>query len=311
MPSFTTYAASLAVTVAAGVLVFSNIQLRRELKRQIELRQAERQGRIRAETKPKLEAQQETAWKVFPIATVRSVFAKRSGTPRQPGLVTAAESRIEFVPELKQAIDSVGEFSHIWVLFLFNQNTNIAKRLKAKHPFSGLKLLVEPPKAGGKKVGVLACRTPHRPNPVGLSLCKIVRVEKAAIVVAGLDCLDGTPVIDIKPYLPIVEVVPDAIVPSWIYQGVDEDREVTVEWACPRSLPGDAADVSEKTLSVIEEVLSRDIRSTHQIELGNRMDDDWSGEVIVGDLTVTYSVSKAKLVKIQGIHPSKSIIANS
>lgn len=299
------------MTVAAGVLVFSNIQLRRELKRQIELRQAERQGRIRAETKPKLEAQQETAWKVFPIATVRSVFAKRSGTPRQPGLVTAAESRIEFVPELKQAIDSVGEFSHIWVLFLFNQNTNIAKRLKAKHPFSGLKLLVEPPKAGGKKVGVLACRTPHRPNPVGLSLCKIVRVEKAAIVVAGLDCLDGTPVIDIKPYLPIVEVVPDAIVPSWIYQGVDEDREVTVEWACPRSLPGDAADVSEKTLSVIEEVLSRDIRSTHQIELGNRMDDDWSGEVIVGDLTVTYSVSKAKLVKIQGIHPSKSIIANS
>ena len=311
MPSTTAYVAGIAACVAAGVLAYSNIQLRRELRRQIELRQAERQGRIRAETKPKRDAQdQETAWKVFPIATVRSVFAKRSGTPRQPGLVTAAESRIEFVPELKQAIDSVGEFSHIWVLFLFNQNTNIAKRLRAQRPFAGLKLLVEPPKAGGKKVGVLACRTPHRPNPVGLSLCKIVKVEKDAIVVSGLDCLDGTPVIDIKPYLPIVEVIPDAVVPHWIYQGVDEDREVTVEWECDRRLVHLEEIEAEKTLKVIEEVLSRDIRSSHQIDMGSKMGDDWTGEVIVGPLTVTYSVSKDKVVKIRGIHPNSSSESN-
>ena len=86
------------------------------------------------------------------------------------------------------------------ILFIYKQNTNIAKRL-AEHPFDGPKLMVEPPKEQGRQEGFQACPTPHRPNPIGLSLCGVVRVEKGALVVAGVDCLDGTPVIDIKPYL--------------------------------------------------------------------------------------------------------------
>ena len=286
--------------IGAAYLLISNWKLRRELERQTELRQAERQGRIRAETKLASDESVAESMKVYTIATVRSVFAKRSGTPRQPGLVASVESRIEFAPELAQAIDSIGEFSHIWVMFIFHKNTNISKRLKSKRPFEGLKLLVEPPKAQGRKVGVLSCRTPHRPNPIGLSICRIVRVEKGAIVVAGLDCLDGSPVIDIKPYLPMIERLDDAKVPDWIYQGVDNDRQVTVEWGCERKIESFSGD-EENQLRVIEEVLSRDIRSTHQIELGNTIDSDWEGEVRLGNLVVKYAVTKEKIVRIQNI----------
>jgi tRNA-Thr(GGU) m(6)t(6)A37 methyltransferase TsaA len=300
----TVLAAGLCVgglAVSAWLWV-ANRNLQKELARMTELRQAERQGRIRAEQAVTKSAC-ESSLTVFPIGTVRSVFAKRSGTPRQPGLVASVESRIEIDPTLKQAIDSIGEFSHVWVMFIFHKNTNMSKMLKAKKPFQGLKLLVEPPKAGGKKVGVLSCRTPHRPNPIGLSLCRVVKVERDAIVVAGLDCLDGSPVIDIKPYLPMIENVPEAIVPDWIYQGVDEDRAVVVEWACERKIPnsGKGGDEDEKTLKVIEEVLSRDIRSTHQIELGNQMQDDWTGEVRVGELTIVYALGKDKIVQIKEI----------
>lgn len=289
-----------ACAVAAWMWL-SNKRLQRELDRQTELRQAERQGRIRAEQAIAKSAS-DSNLTVFPIGTVRSVFAKRSGTPRQPGLVASVESRIEIDPTLKQAIDSIGEFSHVWVMFVFHKNTNMSKRLKAKRPFEGLKLLVEPPKAGGRKVGVLSCRTPHRPNPIGLSLCRVVKVEKDAIIVAGLDCLDGSPVIDIKPYLPMIENVPEAIVPDWIYQGVDEDRAVVVEWACDRAIPKSTnPSDDERTLRVIEEMLSRDIRSTHQIEIGKQMEEDWTGEVRVGDLTIVYSLGKDKIVRIQKI----------
>ena len=295
----------IAVTIAIGgigALLYANWKLKRDLEHMTEMRVAERQGRIRAETANI--AKKESSWTLFPIGTVSSVYAKRSGTPRQPGLVESAESRIDIVPELNQAIDSIDKFSHVWVLFMFHKNTNISKRLKAKHPFDGLKLMVEPPKAGGQKVGVLSCRTPHRPNPIGLSLCRVVRVEKGAIIVSGLDCLDGTPVVDIKPYLPIVEVVPDAQVPHWIYQGIDEDRKVTVEWQCERKLnfvPKSGQE--ENALRVIEETLSRDIRSSHQIRLGSQMEGDWTGQLNLADMTVHYAVSPEKLVKILHVEP--------
>jgi tRNA-Thr(GGU) m(6)t(6)A37 methyltransferase TsaA len=295
----------VSVSIAVGgiaALMYANYRLKRELDHMTAMRHAERQGRIRAEQS--VTKEKESSWTLFPIGTVSSVYAKRSGTPRQPGLVESAESRIEIVPGLNQAIDSLDQFSHVWVLFMFHKNTNISKRLKAKHPFDGLKLMVEPPKASGQKVGVLSCRTPHRPNPIGLSLCRVVRVEKGAIIVAGLDCLDGTPVVDIKPYLPIVEVIQDARVPHWIYQGVDEDRKVTVEWGCDRKLDFIPRSGTEETaLKVIEETLSRDIRSSHQIRLGAQMEGDWEGELNLADMTVSYAVSPEKEVRILHVVP--------
>lgn len=296
--------------VAAGitsVLSLALFKLQRQLDRITSLRLDERQGRIRAETTTVGGASaSENGFTFFSIGHVESVYSKRSGTPRQPGLVSSAQSRIVLTGELKQALIGLEEFSHVWVLFLFNQNTNISKRLKARKPFDGLKLLVEPPKSKGAKVGVLSCRTPHRPNPVGLSLCRIISVDPngSAITVAGLDCLDGTPVVDLKPYLPLVEAVESAKAPAWIYQGVDEDREVTLEWACPRRIADNGSPEEElQTLQVIEEVLSRDIRSGHQIRMGNELiGTDWEGEVVVAGIVVRYSVSRDKLVKILSLH---------
>lgn len=283
-----------ASTLALSLLVW---RLRQQLSRQEELRKSERQGRIRAEKKL---ANQESAeafrdpsvMKFFAIGTVSSPFAKRLGTPRQPTLVEAAESVIELHPALHACVDSLENFSHIWVLFLFHGNTNMAKRTNAARPFDGLKQMVEPPKARGAKVGLLACRTPHRPNPIGLSLCRLEKIEKGKIYVSGLDCLDGTPVIDIKPYLPIIESVPSATVPDWIYQGVDEDRRTLVLWECGRDV------TDSKTAQLIEQTLSRDIRSRNQIEIGEGMTDAWQGELVLKNAKIIYTVDKDKVVRI-------------
>jgi tRNA-Thr(GGU) m(6)t(6)A37 methyltransferase TsaA len=210
---------------------------------------------------------------------------------------------IEIVPELHAGIDSLEVYSHLWVLFVFNQNTNIQKRQMSKKPFDGLKLLVEPPKAKGAKVGVLSCRTPHRPNPIGLSLCRIVKVENGAITVAGLDCLDGSPILDIKPYLPIIECVPDARVPDWIYQGVDEDKAMTVEW---ESKVLESSLIDANVRQIVEETLSRDIRSRNQIRIGETMTDrDWEGELRLKGWQVKYSVNKeTKVVRIFSLEPT-------
>jgi tRNA-Thr(GGU) m(6)t(6)A37 methyltransferase TsaA len=299
--------AIIASTVAVVATTVA-LKLWREIARQKQLRASERQGRIRVEKKildseKTTKSGEESVWSFHPIGYVQSVFEKRLGTPRQPGIVTAAHSTIVLNSALKQSIDSLNEFSHLWVLFAFHNNTNIQKRLLAKKPFDGLKLLVEPPKAQSRKVGVLSCRTPHRPNPIGLSLCRIVRVDQGGTIeVAGLDCLDGTPVIDIKPYLPIIECVGDAKVPDWIYQGVDKDREMTVEWAC--NVP---PEIDTKSVAIVEETLARDIRSRNQIRLGNEMAGDWMGELRLKNVIVKYSVEDAtqqRIVKIVSIIPS-------
>jgi len=292
------------VAIGATIWFYKTIcELESELERQKSLRVSERQGRIRAEQrKPSELSPKGEMWPMYPIGYVRSVFCKRLGTPRQPSIVNAAESVIEIVPELHAGIDSLEVYSHLWVLFVFNQNTNIQKRSTSKKAFDGLKLLVEPPKAKGAKVGVLSCRTPHRPNPIGLSLCRIVKVEKGAITVAGLDCLDGSPVLDIKPYLPIIECVSDATVPDWIYQGVDEDKAMTVEW--------EIADYTNRfdpqLILLVEETLSRDIRSRNQIRIGETMmGKDWVGELRLKGWTVNYSVNKdSKTVEIFSLAPS-------
>ena len=285
-----------ATACVAAILVW--YKLSNDVTRQKELRQTERQGRIRAElalSKIDGSPTENGCLSLHPIGIVKSVFAKRSGTPRQPGLVGSAEAVIEMDPSLRQAVDSIDCFSHVWIMFVFHQNTNMGKRKKAKKPFDGLKLLVEPPKANGLKVGVLSCRTPHRPNPVGLSLCRLLRVEEGGrrIVVSGLDCLDGTPIVDIKPYLPMIESVPTAMTPQWIFQGIDEDRQVSVEWAPQVRMPSAA--------NVIEETLSCDIRSRHQIELAEQQGSAWRGELLVAGLRVEYSMQD-KVVTIRSVN---------
>ena len=141
-----------------------------------------------------------------PIGYVENDFKEKFGIPRQSGR-TSLCSRIVFFPEYANpdCFRGLEDFSHIWVLFEFSK----AKREK----FSPT---VRPPRLGGnKRVGVFASRSPFRPNPIGLSCVRLVAIERTErgveLVVSGADILDGTPVFDVKPYIPYADCQTDAV----------------------------------------------------------------------------------------------------
>jgi len=141
------------------------------------------------------------------IARVHSPFREKFAAPRQPGLVPAAEGFVELrAPfDREEALRGIEQYSHIWLLFLFHQ-------VPADRPWQPL---VRPPRLGGnERVGVFATRSPFRPNRIGMSVLELRGVErregKLGLAVGGLDLIDGTPVIDIKPYLPYVDRVEQA-----------------------------------------------------------------------------------------------------
>lgn len=142
---------------------------------------------------------------IEPIGTVHSCFKELFGIPRQPGLVTAARGWIEFNPPYNrtEAFSGLAGFSHIWVTFLFHKSLD-----------NETSLTVRPPRKEGKRVGVFATRAPNRPNQIGQSVVELERIEnhdgKITLHIKGLDMIEGTPVIDIKPYVPYVDAISDA-----------------------------------------------------------------------------------------------------
>eukprot|EP00927_Polykrikos_kofoidii_P021552 TRINITY_DN20361_c0_g1_i1.p1 TRINITY_DN20361_c0_g1~~TRINITY_DN20361_c0_g1_i1.p1 ORF type:complete len:588 (+),score=69.69 TRINITY_DN20361_c0_g1_i1:60-1766(+) len=182
-----------------------------------------------------------------PIGFFKSCYRSRCGTPRQGGIVPESLAVLRCVRDLNpaSALDGFTAFSHCWVLYVFHENTNlpvegrtVAKRTgqrRGRVPlWQGICMKVAPPRCTDKdfKVGVLACRTPHRPNPIGLSLARVVHVDAKAgeVTLAGLDVVDGTPCLDLKPYLPSFESVPAATVPSWVQSSFEEPL-MKVEWS--------------------------------------------------------------------------------
>jgi len=137
-----------------------------------------------------------------PIAVLRTPFAEKFGVPRQSGLVPEAEGTVEFLPafaapEFTRGLEA---FSHVWLITRFHLNEE----------WTG-SAVVHPPRLGGNDtVGVFASRSPNRPNPLGLSVVHLLEVHAGTIRVAGVDFVDGTPVYDVKPYLPWSEAIPDA-----------------------------------------------------------------------------------------------------
>lgn len=153
-----------------------------------------------------------------PIGRVESCYRDKFGTPRQPGLAPSSWAKLridkEWQPEL--ALQGLQGFSHVWIIFQFHQNTNL--RYHAK---------VHPPRLGGEPIGVFATRSPHRPNPIGLSLVKLEKIEGDSVFLSGVDLVDGTPVFDLKPYLPEVESVPEARA-GWSSQA--PKSEIKLDW---------------------------------------------------------------------------------
>jgi len=148
----------------------------------------------------------DTCFAFRPVAVARTPFREKFGIPRQSGLLAEAEGRVELLPpcDREEAFRGLDGFSHVWLLWAAHRAVGDASALT-----------VRPPRLGGnRRVGVFASRSPFRPNPIGLSLVRLERVEARArppaLVVSGLDLLDGTPVLDVKPYLPYSDAVPDA-----------------------------------------------------------------------------------------------------
>ena len=141
------------------------------------------------------------------IARIRSDFSSKFGIPRQSGLVDDLTSTIIFEPEFRnpEALRGLEDFSHLWIIWQFS------KAVK-----EGWSPTVRPPRLGGNtRMGVFATRSPFRPNEIGLSSVRILGIEHTAqhgtvIHVAGADLLDGTPIFDIKPYIPYCDSHPDA-----------------------------------------------------------------------------------------------------
>ena len=142
------------------------------------------------------------------IARMHSDFDQKFGIPRQSGLVEELESTIVFEPEFRNpdALRGLEGFSHLWIVWEFSK-----ARRETWSP------TVRPPRLGGnQRLGVFATRSPFRPNPIGLSCVKLVGVEHhpefgPIIRVAGADLLNGTPIYDIKPYLPYADCKPEAV----------------------------------------------------------------------------------------------------
>lgn len=145
---------------------------------------------------------------MHPIAHMRSDFPTKFGIPRQSGLVEELRSMIVFEPEYRSedALRGIEDFSHLWLIWQFSQAVR-----------EGWSPTVRPPRLGGNtRMGVFATRSPFRPNNLGLSCVRLLEVKHTqqygtVLIVGGADLLDGTPIFDIKPYIPYADAHPDAL----------------------------------------------------------------------------------------------------
>jgi len=138
-----------------------------------------------------------------PIGVVYSGYKERFATPRQPSLDAPQAATIELNKgfNFEQAVADLDGFSHIWVLYWMHMN-------------QGWNPTVVPPRGPKQRRGLFATRAPHRPNSIGLSAVRLISVKGRTLHIEGHDMLDGTPVLDIKPYLPYADAIPDAN-PGW------------------------------------------------------------------------------------------------
>ena len=186
-----------------------------------------------------------------PIARIHTEFSEKFGIPRQSGLVEELSARIVLEPayRVREALRGIEGFSHLWLLWQFTESR-------------GWSPTVRPPRLGGnQRVGVFATRSPFRPNPIGLSCVKLDRVDWDApdgpvLVVRGADLLDGTPLFDIKPYVPLADCRPEAV---GGFSDLHREDRLTVDF--PERL---LAQVPKEKRAALLGVLSQDPRPSYQ-----------------------------------------------
>jgi putative methyltransferase, YaeB/AF_0241 family len=189
------------------------------------------------------------------IARIHNDFPTKFGLPRQSGLAPSLRSKIVFEPDYRiaEALRGLEGFSHIWLIWGFSANPS--------GPDTGWSPTVRPPRLGGNvRIGVFATRSPFRPNPIGLSSVKLESIEKdgdngLVLIVSGADLMDGTPIYDIKPYLPGVDAHPDA---TDGFVGTHAQILLDVEIA-----PELAQKLSDAQRETLREILAQDPRPAY------------------------------------------------
>lgn len=189
------------------------------------------------------------------IGRIHTDFATKFGIPRQSGLVPELMGEIVLEPEYRNpdAVRGLEEFSHLWLVWEFSKAVR-----------SDWSPTVRPPRLGGnQRLGVFATRSPFRPNPIGLSCVRLERIDledsrKPVILVSGVDMMDGTPIYDIKPYLPYADSYPEA---RGGFTDGTEARHVIVE--LPKELVT-ASGIPREKLQALQGVLEQDPRPRYQ-----------------------------------------------
>lgn len=192
------------------------------------------------------------------IGKVESPYKEKFAIPRQPGLVTAAHGRVILIGDANnvELVKGLSQFSHIWLLFIFHGTQD-----------QGWKSLVRPPRLGGnKKMGVFATRSTFRPNPIGMSVVKLESIEQkeqqVILNISGLDLLDKTPIIDIKPYIPYSDALSHADA-GFAKHEPENKINVTFSEKVQQTITKLAAQIPELAL-LIEQVLMQDPRPAYK-----------------------------------------------
>ncbi|SDT11695.1 tRNA-Thr(GGU) m(6)t(6)A37 methyltransferase TsaA [Halopseudomonas xinjiangensis] len=189
-----------------------------------------------------------------PVGIVRSCFVQKFAIPRQPLLAPAARGTVQLLSPYDQpeALSGLEQASHLWLLFVFHAAPSGPEHLR-----------VRPPRLGGnKRIGVFASRATHRPNPIGQSVVRLDAVGDGCLHISGIDLLDGTPVLDIKPYVPYADSVANA------HYGLADAAPalLEVDWQ-PDALvaaQSQAQRLGEPVIALIEQCLNQDPKPAYQ-----------------------------------------------
>ena len=192
-------------------------------------------------------------YEMKPIARIYTDFPNKFGIPRQSGIVKELKGRVVFEPPYRdyRAVKELSEYSHIWILWLFSRSE--------REDWSPT---VRPPRLGGNtRVGVFATRSPYRPNPIGMSAVNLDRVVidenlGPVLEVSGIDIVDGTPILDIKPYLSFADSYPQAVC-GFADRLYGQSLKVIIPDGISKTLPADLTDT-------LKEVLAEDPRPRYQ-----------------------------------------------
>ncbi|XP_027204354.2 tRNA (adenine(37)-N6)-methyltransferase-like [Dermatophagoides pteronyssinus] len=156
---------------------------------------------------------------VVSIGIVESIFNRKNGTPRQSGICPQSKGIIRINKKLfnnpSHPLIGIEKFSYLWIIFYFHENKN-KRRFIAK---------IHPPRLNGSSCGVFASRSPHRPNPFGLTIVKLDRVEDGCLYISGLDMINDTPVIDIKPFIVKYDYPYDSMISNQINPNIEPDEK--------------------------------------------------------------------------------------